>query len=94
MSLHQTLSNSGIVLNTCIEVLSVLTLLRASTIPSTNSGYSALEFGPYTSIKHRERLNNFNLNMHTLLEDLFLNTTFQLRAYKQGCGAQCRSWAF
>ena len=44
----------------------VLTLRTASLIPSTNSGWSTLAFGPYTCIKHREPTNNFNLNMHTL----------------------------
>jgi len=45
----------------------VLTLRRAQLIFSTNFRYSALEFGLYACIKYRDRLNNFNLNMHTLL---------------------------
>jgi len=43
-----------------------LTLRRASLASSTNSGYSALEFGPYACIRHRQMPNNFNLNMRTL----------------------------
>ena len=50
-----------------IAHLLVLTLRRTQLISSTNFRYSALEFGPYACIKHRDRLNNFNLNMHTLL---------------------------
>ena len=44
----------------------VLTLRGTSVISFTNFGYSTLEFGPYACIKHRERPNNFNLNMYTL----------------------------
>ena len=44
----------------------VITHRRASLISDANSWYTAGEFEPCTSIKHRECSNNFNLKMHTL----------------------------
>jgi len=43
-----------------------LTLLKAATVSSTNSRCSALKFGSHTCIRHRERSNNFKLNMHSV----------------------------
>ena len=63
----------GVALNICIELSQrysgfvSLNFRRASLIYSANSEHSALTFGPYTCIKHRERSNKFNLNMHSLL---------------------------
>jgi len=57
----------GVALNICIELSQrysgfvSLNFRRASLIYSANSEHSALTFGPYTCIKHRERSNKFNL---------------------------------
>jgi len=59
----------------------ILTHRKASLISSTNSGHSALEYGLYTCIKHRERLNNFHLNRHTLPSNPFIQfASWWLRA--------------
>jgi len=60
MSVNHTLPQSCVVPTCALESPKrivdwlVLTLRRASLISSTNSGYSALAFGPHICIKHRE----------------------------------------
>ena len=60
----------------------VLIICCASVISSTNSGYSALDFGPYTWIKHMKLSNNFNLNMHVLFPSWIYSLT-QLDSWGQ-----------
>ena len=73
MSTGHTSPHPGVALNICIELSQKcggfvsLNFRRASLIYSANSGQRVLTFGPYTCIKHRERSNKFNLNMHSLL---------------------------
>jgi len=40
-----------------------------------DSGYSALEFEPYTHIKDRERSINFNINLYTILSSGLQSST-------------------
>jgi len=57
----------------------VSAFLTASLVSFRNSGYCALTFGPYTSVKHRDWSNNFSPNICTpfLLVGLYRGTPWK-----------------
>jgi len=89
MSVDHTPLYPSILSNVCVEVSQrtvdslALTLQKASLISSTNSRYSALEFGPYNCCKRSECPNSFNLNVHILpASRIHSSTVCQLRVCK------------
>jgi len=99
MSVDHTPLYPSILSNVCVEVSQrtvdslALTLQKASLISSTNSRYSALEFGPYNCCKRSECPNSFNLNVHILpASRIHSSTVCQLRVCKNTPPQPGKNW--